>query len=52
MPEFSVVGNVDPFLHVSLKKGESVYAERGAMVSMDATLELKGEMRGDRKSVV
>lgn len=46
MPEFSVVGNVDPFLHVSLKRGESIYAERGAMVSMDSTLELKGEMRG------
>src|SRR5690606_15389528 len=35
-----------PFLHVSLKRGESIYAERGAMVSMDATLDLKGEMRG------
>jgi len=46
MPNFSVVGSVDPFLHVSLKKGESIYAERGAMVSMDTTLELKGEVRG------
>lgn len=46
MPNFSVVGAVDPFLHVSLKQGESIYAERGAMVSMDTTLELKGEVRG------
>jgi uncharacterized protein (TIGR00266 family) len=46
MPQFSTVGSVDPFLHVSLKKGESIYAERGAMVSMDTTLELKGEARG------
>lgn len=46
MAEFSIVGNVDPFLHVSLKKGESIYAERGAMVSMDTPLELKGEVRG------
>lgn len=46
MPNFSVVGNVDPFLHVSLKQGESIFAERGAMVSMDTTLELKGEVRG------
>ena len=46
MPTFSTVGNVDPFLHVSLKKGESIFAERGAMVSMDTTLELKGEVRG------
>jgi uncharacterized protein (TIGR00266 family) len=46
MPQFSTVGSVDPFLHVSFKEGESIYAERGAMVSMDATLELKGEARG------
>lgn len=46
MPKFEVVGNVDPFLHVSMKMGESVYAERGAMVTMDGTLELKGEARG------
>ena len=46
MADFSIVGNVDPFLHVSLRKGESIYAERGAMVSMDTTLELKGEARG------
>lgn len=37
---------MDPFLHVSFKQGESIYAERGAMVSMDTTLELKGEVRG------
>ncbi len=46
MPKFSTVGNVDPFLHVSLKRGETIYAERGAMVSMDTTLELKGEIKG------
>ena len=46
MPQFSTVGNVDPFLHVTFKKGEKIYAERGAMVSMDTTLELKGEVRG------
>jgi uncharacterized protein (TIGR00266 family) len=46
MATFSTVGNVDPFLHVSLTKGESIYAERGSMVSMDTTLELKGEIKG------
>jgi uncharacterized protein (TIGR00266 family) len=46
MPTFQVVGNVDPFLHVSMTRGESIYAERGAMVTMDGTLELKGEVRG------
>lgn len=46
MPEFQVVGNVDPFLLVSLQKGETIYAESNAMVTMDATLELKGKARG------
>ncbi|MBF0342715.1 MAG: TIGR00266 family protein [Nitrospirae bacterium] len=46
MPEFQVVGNVDPFLLVTLKKGERIYAESDAMVTMDAVLELKGKMSG------
>ncbi len=46
MADFQVVGNVDPFLLVSLKKGERIYAESDAMVTMDATLELKGRARG------
>lgn len=46
MPEFQVVGNVDPFLLVSLEKGEKIYAESNAMVTMDSSLELKGKMQG------
>lgn len=46
MPEFQVVGNVDPFLLVNLQRGESIYAESDAMVTMDTTLELKGKARG------
>lgn len=46
MAEFNVTGEVDPFLHVSLKRGESIYCESGAMVMMEATLDLKGQMRG------
>ncbi|MBF0336732.1 MAG: TIGR00266 family protein [Nitrospirae bacterium] len=46
MPEFQVVGNVDPFLLITLKKGERIYAESNAMVTMDAVLELKGKMAG------
>lgn len=46
MPDFEVVGSVDPFLLVRLKKGEQIYCESNAMVSMEAALELKGEMRG------
>ena len=46
MPNFNIVGNVDPFLHVKLKRGEKIFAESNAMVTMDATLELKGKMQG------
>lgn len=44
--EFSIIGQGDPFLHVNLKKGEKIQCESDAMVMMDSTLELKGEMRG------
>ncbi|MEM6488189.1 MAG: TIGR00266 family protein [Pseudomonadota bacterium] len=46
MPEFTVTGEIDPFLHVTLQQGEKIYAESDAMVTMDATLELTGKMRG------
>jgi len=52
MPEFKVVGSVDPFLHVSLKRGEKIYAESDAMVTMDTTLELKGKMQGGLMSAL
>ena len=46
MAVFSITGDIDPFLHVSLKRGETLYCESDAMVTMDATLELKGKMKG------
>jgi uncharacterized protein (TIGR00266 family) len=46
MARFEVIGEIDPFLLISLKKGEKVYCESNAMVAMDGSLELKGEMRG------
>ena len=46
MPVFTVTGDVDPFLHVSLKRGETIYCESDAMVMMEATLDLKGKMQG------
>ena len=46
MAEYKLVGNVDPFLHIKLEKGDTVHCERNAMVTMDASLELKGEMQG------
>jgi uncharacterized protein (TIGR00266 family) len=46
MAVFSITGDIDPFLHVSLKRGETLYCESDAMVTMDSTLELKGKMKG------
>ena len=46
MPVFTVTGDVDPFLHVSMRKGETIYCESDAMVMMESTLDLKGKMKG------
>ncbi|MFO1391151.1 MAG: TIGR00266 family protein [Agitococcus sp.] len=46
MAQFTVTGEVDPFLHVSLAQGEKIYCESNAMVMMEDTLDLKGKMGG------
>lgn len=46
MAQFTVTGDVDPFLHVSLQRGEKIFCESNAMVMMESTLELKGKMTG------
>jgi uncharacterized protein (TIGR00266 family) len=46
MSEFTITDGQDPFLHVSLQRGESLYAERDAMVMMDGALDLSGTMQG------
>lgn len=46
MAQFTVTGDIDPFLHVSLLRGEKIYCESNAMVMMESTLELKGKMTG------
>ncbi|NOT10353.1 MAG: TIGR00266 family protein [Methylococcaceae bacterium] len=46
MTQFTVTGDVDPFLHVSLMRGEKIICESNAMVMMESTLELKGKMTG------
>lgn len=46
MPEFTVTGDVDPFLHVSLQRGESITCESDAMVMMEEPLDLAGRMQG------
>lgn len=50
--EFNIVGDSDPFLHVSLKRGEKIYCESDAMVSMETTLDLTGKMQGGLLSAI
>lgn len=46
MPTFTVTGDVDPFLHVSLRKGETIFCESDAMVMMEDALDLTGSVQG------
>lgn len=46
MPVFTVTGELDPFLHVTLEMGESISCESDAMVMMESTLDLTGQMQG------
>ena len=46
MPVFTITGDVDPFLHVSMRQGEKIYCESGAMMMMEAALDLKGKISG------
>jgi uncharacterized protein (TIGR00266 family) len=46
MTVFTSTGDVDPFLHVSLKQGDKIYCESDAMVMMEANLDLRGRMNG------
>lgn len=52
MPRFTITGDVDPFLHVSLTQGERIYCESDAMVMMEASLDLKGKMTGGIGSAI
>lgn len=46
MADFRICGEMDPMLEVSLNTGEEILAESGAMVTMDASLDLKGKAQG------
>ncbi len=46
MAKFSLVGSPEPFLHVSMRRGDKIYCESNAMVMMEAPLELKGRLQG------
>lgn len=46
MPTFNITGDVDPFLLVSLRRGETIFCESNAMVMMEDALDLTGHMQG------
>ncbi len=46
MTTFTILGDDDPFLHVSMRQGDKIYCESDAMVMMESNLELKGRMTG------
>lgn len=46
MAQFSLIGSPDPFLHVSMRRGDKIYCESNAMVMMEEALELKGKLQG------
>ena len=52
MAVFTSTGDVDPFLHVALRKGDKIYCESDAMVMMEATLDLRGQMSGGIGSAI
>lgn len=52
MAIFTVTGDVDPFLHIAMSKGEKVYCETDAMVMMEDTLDLTGKMTGGLGSAI
>lgn len=46
MTVFTLVGSPEPFLHVSMKQGESIFCESDAMVMIEQNLEVSGKLRG------
>ncbi|MGV8893628.1 MAG: TIGR00266 family protein [Burkholderiaceae bacterium] len=52
MTVFTSTGDVDPFLHVALSKGDKIYCESDAMVMMETALDLKGRMNGGIGSAI
>jgi uncharacterized protein (TIGR00266 family) len=46
MPTFTITGDIDPFLHISLRKGETIFCESDAMVMMEDNLDLTSSVQG------
>lgn len=46
MPDLTLTGDNDPFLHVHLRRGESIFCESDAMVMMEDNLDLTARVQG------
>lgn len=46
MPTLQITGDIDPFLHVSMRQGETIFCESDAMVMMEEALDLTGVVQG------
>lgn len=46
MTQFTLIGEPEPFLHVSMRQGDKIYCESNAMVMMESNLDLKGKLQG------
>lgn len=46
MAEFNITGSNEPFLHVSMKKGDKIYCESDALVMKEQNLVVSGAVRG------
>ncbi|MEO5347493.1 MAG: TIGR00266 family protein [Magnetococcus sp. YQC-9] len=44
MAQFTITGEIDPLLHISLQQGETILAESNAMVMMEESLTLDGSL--------
>lgn len=46
MTTLTLIGEPEPFLHVTLAQNDKIYCESGAMVMMEDSLDLAGKMQG------
>lgn len=46
MSEFNIVGDNEPMLLVSMKKGEMIFCESDSMVMLESNLSIDGKLRG------
>jgi uncharacterized protein (TIGR00266 family) len=47
MSQFEIIGNIDPYLRVRLRQGESCYCPPGRTIMIDNTLDLRGKLKGN-----